>query len=1214
MYIYNNSALNVSINNLLKNETTHNGIAKTKEVFSAITSLKNTDPGLARQVGPRSKKRPGLSHNILRYLYFSHSILPSPPAIAGGRTLKPSGPDATPAVYHDTPLWSGARYFAADYPVDSKATPVSKRALPVLAKAGVFSPHLISKGQPAGQESAYRQPLAKQNKNVAAYLHSADLLREEYGTHREVIINRVIDCLPRSGEFLSELSRVLLNNTGAFGAQQGENLSTEYQLGQVNAWIAANVLNGTVDTFIAQMIINAGTGHYGAQARRNMDIHDFNRAIDKHFASFKTLTAASVNYIFDDIILAVMPTLGLPEEKAAGKMNHIGAIDWVYLHAGAQIAREMHLGEERLPKQSLFALGLALEAMLLSDTVSPALIHYFIRPACIYFLVNTPVDGKLINDKYAMDDPDVKRRAVEQFFDDSRLLKEGNNPFHQFSQAMRGYRTRTQLAEDIIRTRCATDAAGHYAVDVESYKNNHDGYSCKINNPAAKPGIELLPDVNDEFRKQNQHIVDSFRSVDYLALAEAFASLSPADTQLLENSTVKKVNAFFSAYDQYRGVPGAHTIPLATYTIPLSATVVVFSTTGADEGIFALDRRDTRYGIKRIDRDPHHYYALLDDITPRKDKDYVLKIIAGASQAEILKQAGQQLDCLIINLSRLAQENLRQQLDNLGYEATTREKVLEGLTSLVPLHDCISGIIAGSREAVIPCIFDVFSLIPLLGKGGSLVSRMALKGGMGTAGAVRASLGSYAARASLTKALSAGARHFVRHGMVPAAGELNQKALISLAVDLARFADPAMVEVMIHTGAAVNRRLFAALKNIAGFLPGIAPILPKIASIEQAAAVAVKPVAYKTARLKGTDRYIPIIPLDGDTYRSKTVYVRVDPRTGSPSGIKYRLTRKNELVRVPKQAAVKLRNILQEGLSGKGSGKAARVWNSQPSYDDLVLMPLPQYPNPQYLQIESYGSREAEAILFPEHRIPLQQTPLDREAYIKAFDALPNNQKLAMRVWSLIEGDKTRYHDRTKNLAQIGLTPINAEINLHLYRNHPISYWDHSEKMVFMGLLGAMDSPLPRQTGDYLRVAEYRAHQHMPWTDSLGPGDIVTNFPALMSVSSKDTYARLFSEQTAEEAEQNQVQALIYYKIKDGAHCLPLPYPIASTIITEHEYLYAPRSFFRVESVSSAILTGGEMYPSKRVAVILREFNQPVTVAKNLFTGETINFDLPGAP
>ncbi|WP_413732859.1 hypothetical protein [Sodalis sp. RH20] len=1090
---------------------------------------------------------------------------------------------------------------------------VTTLAVPARTDTGAVS-FPGGKCQPAGRKAAHRPSLAKQNENVANYLQVVSRQGKDDGAQIESLINRVIDCLPLPGECLAGLTRVLLRNTGEFGAQPGENLSVDYQLRQVKSWVAGNVLNGTVDNFIAQIILNAGAGKYGEKPRRAIDIAGLNRKIDQHFAMFKTLTVASVKYIFSHIIVPVMPTLDLPADNAAGKMNDIGDIDWVYLHAGTQFAQEMHLDVGQWSRQALSSLGLALEAMLLSDTVSPGLIRFFIRPACIYFLVNKTVDGKPVNDRYVMDDPAVRRLAVEQFFDDSRLLKERNNPFNQFSEAMRGYRTRTQLAEDILHQRCAPEATGHYAVDVESYKNNHDEYSCLKNSAGANPLIELLPDINELFRKQNQHIVDCFRAVDVLTLAEAFATLSPTDLQLLKNNTVKVASAHFSAYDQYRGVLGAHTIPRSTYIIPLSASAVLFSTTGADEHIFALDRRDTSYGLKRIDRDPRHYYALLDDITPRKDQDYVLKIIAGASEAAILKKIGQQLDDLILSLSRLAQDDLRLQLDKGGYDATTQEKVLQGITSLVPLHDCISGIIAQSREAVVPCLFDVFSLMPLLGKAGSLVSRMALKGGIGTAGAVRISLASYAARMSLTEALTAGARHFVRHAMVPAAGELSQKALISLAVDLARFADPAMVEVMFHAGAAVNRRLVVALKTVAGFMPDIAPILPKLDVLAHAGGNAVKPVVYKTARLKGTQRYFPIIPLNGDTYRRKTIYLLVDSRSGEASGIKYTLTRKNELVRVPKKAAVNLKNILQEGLGGKGSGRAARVWNTQLSYDDLIVMSLPQYPNPQYLQIESYGSREAETILFPEHGIPLQQTPLERKAYIEMFNALPNNQKLAMRVWSLIEGDKTRYHDGQKNLAQIGLSPINAEINVHLHQNHPVSRWDHAEKMVFMGLLDAIASPLPRQAGEYLRVAEYQANQVNPWGDSLGPGEIVTNFPALMSVSSQDTYARLFTEQTAEEAAENQVQTLIYYKIKDGATCLPLPYPIASTVVTEQEYLYAPRSFFRVESVSSVTLVGGEMYPAKRVAVVLREISQPVAAAKNLFTGKTIHFDLPGAP
>ncbi|XBS71728.1 hypothetical protein ABK905_13075 [Acerihabitans sp. KWT182] len=361
-------------------------------------------------------------------------------------------------------------------------------------------------------------------------------------------------------------------------------------------------------------------------------------------------------------------------------------------------------------------------------------------------------------------------------------------------------------------------------------------------------------------------------------------------------------------------------------------------------------------------------------------------------------------------------------------------------------------------------------------------------------------------------------------------------------------------------------------------------------------------VSRQTLQLAGTQRYLHVAALGGDTYRGNRLYVRIDPRTGEAQGVKYFLSADRQLLPVPVKAAVKLKNILLEGLGGKGSGKAARVWGTVKSIDDLALVTLPQYQNPQYLQIESYGSRDAESILFPEKGIALQQTALDPAAYAVAFARLPDFQKRAIRSWTLVDGDSA------VPSARWGDEPINIEINHHLYEREPLHAWETRERLVLSGLMAAFDSPLPRQSGSFLRVAEYQRDQIIPWGDTIGPGDIVTNFPTLMSASAEDHYARIYTELTAKEAEENNCKALIYYEIKGGS-CLPLARTQADAVLAEYIYLFRPLSFFRVKAISHGLLIGGEMYPSTRIGVVLEEIEQPIASAKNLFTGEVIHFN-----
>ncbi len=308
---------------------------------------------------------------------------------------------------------------------------------------------------------------------------------------------------------------------------------------------------------------------------------------------------------------------------------------------------------------------------------------------------------------------------------------------------------------------------------------------------------------------------------------------------------------------------------------------------------------------------------------------------------------------------------------------------------------------------------------------------------------------------------------------------------------------------------------------------------------------------------------------------------------------------------------------LWQWLPGTGIFKgSAKTWNRLPSRDVIKNLQLGEGDAPNTVHISTYGDESSEMALFPEYGIPLHQTPIDRGQYEQAFDALPANEKLAVRVWTLMEDDTMSYNDGCPNLTLLGLLPINTGMNEQLRRNVPLDYWSQQEKIMYQSLLNAFNCDIPTQHGSYLRAAEYKIGQYIPWADTISPGDIVTNYPAFMSVSAQDTYARLFVMQVMEDAIGNRehIQALIFYKIENARQCMPLLYGIASTSEMENEYLYHPKSFFRVKGISTCYAIEGDMEPGMRIAVVLEELEHHVASAKNLFSGAVVeNFLSPSA-
>ncbi len=610
-----------------------------------------------------------------------------------------------------------------------------------------------------------------------------------------------------------------------------------------------------------------------------------------------------------------------------------------------------------------------------------------------------------------------------------------------------------------------------------------------------------------------------------------------------------------------------------------------------------------------VGRRPENYYEFMQPKLRVGDKNHRLNIYLNG-QSRIIKPAEQSLDIVFDTLAVLHKIRLRTLLQHYGYDETGLEKFKKILLSLIPFYDCINDIMAKRDEAVLSCALDLLSLVPLAGQAGAIANRIATKIGFSSAMALQMGLSTYAAKASLKIALKTGGRYLVTHALLPAAAELNQRAFISLALGLARAVDPGL-ETLARVGKASVLQFAFAAKFMKEKMPVMQKMLPRLEKSLMRQKIADPPTHYATGRLPGYDVDIPIQRLGGDGYLGQDVYVRLNPDTGDCFGRKYTLLPDRSLVAVPLPMAKRLHNILQQGLSGRGAGRAGLLWAGQQSHDELLAVRLGKNKEECVVHLSRYGEAGSEQLLFPEYGIDLHQEPLDMAQYALAFNALSPDEKLALRMWTLIDGETTQYSDGSPNLSLLGIKSLNTEINVNLRSKIPVAYWGNIEKRVYQTLLNALDRKLPTHKGSFLRVAEYRNKQIIPWASTIAPGDIVTNYPLLMSVSSQDTYAKEFTIRTHEEAAagDTSVNALIYYKIENAEQCIPLLANIASTVEHEKEYLYPPKVFFKVKSISTGYLVNGDIQPATRVAVVLEELPEPAASAMNLFTGELLKFD-----
>ncbi|MBT9432717.1 hypothetical protein JZM24_12355 [Candidatus Sodalis endolongispinus] len=181
------------------------------------------------------------------------------------------------------------------------------------------------------------------------------------------------------------------------------------------------------------------------------------------------------------------------------------------------------------------------------------------------------------------------------------------------------------------------------------------------------------------------------------------------------------------------------------------------------------------------------------------------------------------------------------------------------MLSLVPFYDCIRLLRRGeSANALQPCAFDALSLIPVIGDNPAFRRRA------GPGRLVRRAVKVMACEQLLTAALKQGGAVFVRHGMLPAARQLTPRAFAALGIASLRSLDPGF-ELAGYIGRAGAARLIDFARFLQPALPSIGNVIRRFDARLLTAMPPVAPV-YRTGRLPGLDREVPLVTLGGNTY------------------------------------------------------------------------------------------------------------------------------------------------------------------------------------------------------------------------------------------------------------------------------------------------------------------------------------------------------------
>jgi hypothetical protein len=83
---------------------------------------------------------------------------------------------------------------------------------------------------------------------------------------------------------------------------------------------------------------------------------------------------------------------------------------------------------------------------------------------------------------------------------------------------------------------------------------------------------------------------------------------------------------------------------------------------------------------------------------------------------------------------------------------------------------------------------------------------------------------------------------------------------------------------------------------------------------------------------------VPVVRLGGDRFHGKEVYVRIYPDTGIVFGRKYIMWPDGSLETIPIGMTRRLKNILEQGLSGRGAVRKAARWGASRTEISATLL------------------------------------------------------------------------------------------------------------------------------------------------------------------------------------------------------------------------------------------------------------------------------------
>ncbi|XTZ40653.1 anthrax toxin-like adenylyl cyclase domain-containing protein [Salmonella enterica] len=762
---------------------------------------------------------------------------------------------------------------------------------------------------------SYTELRAEQNKLIEGLLKKNNLSHDPQ--QPASLVNNLIQYLvdpsikKKAAKRVTTVSRLLLLPLGEYGSEEKDVIPYARRQAIIADWLNYHLLSGPFESwFIRQHVVNKCETHGQIRTSLMKTINDILKD-KKGLPSFQ-------EYYKDNVVKKVMPTAMLPlfeYDFAATEKMIVSEPSWGYLYVGAMVLSESGTALNGIDSEELEEVGVMMETLIHQEGVPQQYIEYFRLPALLHNALTNkvPVDDQLAGiEEWEM------KEIYQNYFEYTRDWAEKNNPSNKFSQKMQQWKSRRQLAEEVLKNK------GVSMDNVGLYLNSHEAKNWR----GIYRNSIWLPNIDDVFRDQNNNLADLAMDVDKILLSKVFNDFEGHEKSFILEAKVELVK--LRVYAEYVQDPGPPPDPLWTdtnanmYYIPrvvdFPGSIEFLRCTKNDEvRFFALKvlPDNGNYELECTEHRDEGIISFLDDNDRMLLLDYD-KVEVRYDLLGVLKDATTKNNNLIDQLSNFHRINFVNGLYSTGYDKTVYDDFKEIALSFIPFYSCVDESIKGNAlEASLACALDIVGLVPFIGQAARTGGRFGMALGKTASLVIRQG----AQRATFKQLLQVGGQQIVRT-FPSISSEVRQ-----FGVSFLRSLDPGF-ELLAFGGIKGLKALstFIAKTNAKG--KGVARLGQTLAAhADRSFTLPGVSQLYSPGQGPGFGKELDVVPVG--KMDEHVLWAPFHAESGTISGRKLVCNSVGQLEPAPIRLNQRLYLLQNEGLGGKGVLLAIKKWQDK---------------------------------------------------------------------------------------------------------------------------------------------------------------------------------------------------------------------------------------------------------------------------------------------